>query len=100
LLWVGQTNELLVTLTNENHYNKLRLLARATNTKIVSDWGGGTYLLTTNKNSVGDVLAICSLFNRTHFIDIAEPNFLMQFPVIGPKTKKLSDIKLPAVAIN
>ena len=96
LVWIGQTHEFLVTLANPNHYSKLLKLAAATKTTIVDDWGGGLYMMKINPNSIGNTLEVCSYFNSLSYISIAEPNFLMQGPVL--KQRRFSEVINPVLA--
>lgn len=90
ILWLGLTSEFIVTLANPNHAAKLQKLANLTNTVIIDDWGNGTYLMGTTRNS-GNALQMSTIFNQHPAISIAEPNFIFQFAPF--KYKKLSDIK-------
>ncbi|MFC5271080.1 hypothetical protein [Adhaeribacter terreus] len=101
LAWIGQTNEITVTLKNAAYYPHLQQLARITRTTIVTNLWDDTYLLSADKNSAGNSLQMTSLFNVSPFVALAEPNFLAQSPPLrtGDKPqRKLAKTFLPALA--
>ena len=101
--WIGQTNEFIVTLKNAKQYRQLEQLARITRTTIVTSITDEIYILSADKNSVGDALQMSSLFNLSPFVASAEPNFLLQAPPLrsGAKAEyKSSKILMPAQAVQ
>lgn len=99
LVWLGLTNEFLVTLANPSQVSKLQKLVGITKTVIVDDWGNGTYLMATTSNSPGNVLQMSTYFNQNSAISVAEPNYIYQLAPF--KYQKRSDLlKAQTVAAN
>jgi len=93
LAWIGQTNEIMVTLKSAAYYKQFKQLARITRTTIVDNLWDDTYLLSADKNSAGNTLQMSSVFNVAPYVYIAEPNFLMQAPPMekgGKPIRKMS----------
>jgi hypothetical protein len=76
--WVGLTNEFMVKLKAPNAYQHMSQMAKLTNTQIVTNLDDVTYILSANKNSAGNALEMCTVFNRSPRIVGADPNFLYQ----------------------
>ncbi|MBK0403163.1 hypothetical protein I5M27_09215 [Adhaeribacter sp. BT258] len=101
LAWIGQTNEIMVTLKDASYYPQLQRLARMTRTTIVTNLWDETYLLSADKHSAGNALQMTSILNVSPFIALAEPNFLAQSPALrtGDKPeRKLTKAFLPMQA--
>ncbi|MDX5346112.1 MAG: hypothetical protein LPK19_02605, partial [Hymenobacteraceae bacterium] len=75
---VGITDEFLVTLSDSATYQDLQTLSQQTNTQIISDFGGGTYILSATKNAQGNALEMANFFHEQPEVKIGEPNFFVQ----------------------
>lgn len=77
IAWIGLPNEFLVSI-EAGTQPELEALAATTNTRIVFSLSEELHLLSADKNSQGDALAMSNLFNQQSFVVSAEPNFIFQ----------------------
>ena len=97
--WVSPSPELIVTLTDPQHYRFLEQFARNTKTQIVASFDEVTFILAANKKSSGNVLELSSLLNSSPKVDAAEPNFYGQMAGVIKHGRKMPDAK-PIVKYN
>ncbi|GAA4296321.1 hypothetical protein [Nibribacter koreensis] len=80
--WIGLPNEFLVSI-EPGTQPQLEVLVASTQTSIVFSLSEELHLLSADKNSNGDALAMSNLFNQQAFVVSAEPNFIFQAKTSG-----------------
>ncbi|WP_205503295.1 hypothetical protein [Rufibacter psychrotolerans] len=81
--WVGLSNEFMVSTEGSGTFAQLEQLMAQTKTKLVFSFTEDIHVLRADKNSTGDVLRICTIFNQQPFITVAEPNTIYHIPDTG-----------------
>ncbi|MFB9862538.1 hypothetical protein [Rufibacter immobilis] len=76
---LGLTNEFMVSI-EAGTLKHLEKLVAITNTKILFSFSDEVHVITSDKKSTGNVLALCSIFNLQGFVQAAEPNVIYKFP--------------------
>lgn len=96
-LYWALSNEIIVELKDPAYYPKFKLWTKLTGTEIVENLGNMYLLVSTNKYSLGNALELSSLFNTSHFVDAAGPNFIwgpsVDLPVRQSQSSKLKALK-------
>jgi predicted TIM-barrel fold metal-dependent hydrolase len=82
IAWIGLPNEFLVSIETGTQA-QLEALVASTNTRLVFSLSEELHLMSADKNSQGDALAMSNLFNQQAFVLSAEPNFIFQAKASG-----------------
>ncbi|WP_181308879.1 hypothetical protein [Rufibacter sp. XAAS-G3-1] len=83
VMWVGLTNEFMVSIEGSGTYAQLKQLMAKTRTKLVFSFDENIHVLSADKNSIGNVLDVLTVFNKQPYITVAEPNVVFYFTSSG-----------------
>jgi hypothetical protein len=80
VVWQGLTNEFMVSIEGRGTYAQLKQVMALTRTKLVMSFDENIHVLSADKNSIGNIFEVLTIFNVHPAIAVAEPNVVYYYP--------------------